>query len=110
MGLTTREENGVVIVTVDGQLIVSNRQQLKQAVIDELDKGATKFVVDFGETGYIDSSGLGLLVTLSKRVGEAGGALRLSSLSDDLGSLFELTKLDTLLDIYDTVEQAVEGL
>jgi len=103
----TESGNGVSVVTVDGQLIVANRQELKQIVQDALDGGARRFLLDFTPTAYIDSSGLGALVSISKRVREAGGELRLAGLNEDLRSLFELTKLDTLFTISDT---AAEGL
>ena len=61
-------------------------------MLDELERGERKFLVDFGQTGYIDSSGLGVLVSLSKRIREQNGDLRLSNLNDDLKTLFELTK------------------
>ena len=102
-----KEAGGVVVVSVDGQLIVGNRQELKQQVIDALDGGARKFVVDFTHTGYIDSSGLGVLVSLSKKIREAGGDLRLSGLNEDLQTLFELTKLDTLFAITRTTQEAL---
>ena len=109
MGFTTRQVGDVVVVGVEDQLIVGTRQQLKQKILDELGDGGLKFVIDFSETGYIDSSGLGLLVTLSKKISEAGGSLRLAALNQDLMSLFELTKLDTLLAIFDSVERAIDG-
>lgn len=99
----------VTVVDVQGQLIVGNRQELKQRVLQELESGARKFVIDFANTGYIDSSGLGVLVSLSKKIREHGGALRLSGLNEDLRTLFELTKLDTLFEISDTRAQALEG-
>jgi len=102
-------EGEVTVVDVDGQLIVGNRQELKQKVLDELERGARKFLVDFSETGYIDSSGLGVLVSLSKKIREQGGELRLSALNEDLKTLFELTKLDTLFRIADTREEALAG-
>jgi anti-sigma B factor antagonist len=102
-----KEGGGVVIVSVDGQLIVGNRQELKQLVIDALDGGARKFVVDFSRTGYIDSSGLGVLVSLSKKIREQGGDLRLAGLNEDLQTLFELTKLDTLFAITRTAQEAL---
>jgi anti-sigma B factor antagonist len=98
---------GVVLVGVDGQLIVGNRQELKQKVLDSLDGGARKFVIDFTKTGYIDSSGLGVLVSLSKKIREQGGDLRLAGLNEDLQTLFELTKLDTLFAIAKTPEEAL---
>ena len=102
-----KEAGGVVVVTVDGQLIVGNRQELKQQVVDALDGGGRKFVVDFSRTGYIDSSGLGVLVSLSKKIREQGGDLRLAGLNEDLQTLFELTKLDTLFAITRTTQEAL---
>ncbi len=99
MGFGIRKEGDVCVVGVEGQLIVGNRQELKQLVQDALERGERRFVVDFSETGYIDSSGLGVLVSLSKRIRELGGELRLSHLNEDLRTLFELTKLDTLFQI-----------
>ncbi|MEO8479797.1 MAG: STAS domain-containing protein [Gemmatimonadota bacterium] len=106
---TTTSPSNVTVVTVEGQLIVANRQELKQALADALEAGARKFVVDFGPTAYIDSSGLGALVSVNKKVREAGGELRLAGLNEDLRSLFELTKLDTLFAISNTAPEALEG-
>lgn len=110
MGFTlSNSDTGVTVVRVDGQLIVGNRQELKDLVQQALDGGGRKFLLDFGGTGYIDSSGLGALVSMSKRIREVGGDLRLAGLNDDLRSLFELTKLDTLFAIADTPERALAG-
>ena len=103
----TTNKRGVAVVAVDGQLIVGNRQDLKQKVLDALEKGGRKFVIDFTRTGYIDSSGLGVLVSLSKKIRELGGELRLAGLNEDLQTLFELTKLDTLFSITRTPEEAL---
>ncbi|MGH7658534.1 MAG: STAS domain-containing protein [Gemmatimonadales bacterium] len=108
MGFTTRKDSGgVLVVKVEGQLIVGNRQELKTVVQEALDNDERKFLIDFSRTGYIDSSGLGALVSISKKIREQGGDLRLSGLNEDLRSLFELTKLDTLFAIADTSEQAL---
>lgn len=104
-----KDPKGVMVVTVDGQLIVGNRHELKQKVTDALDSGERKFLIDFTKTGYIDSSGLGVLVSLSRRIREAEGDLRLSGLNEDLRTLFELTKLDTLFNIADTSSAALAG-
>jgi anti-sigma B factor antagonist len=109
MSFQTSRQNGVVVVDVDGQLIVGNRQELKQKVLDELESGERKFLVDFANTGYIDSSGLGVLVSLSKKIREQGGELRLANLNEDLRTLFELTKLDTLFNIADSRDEALSS-
>jgi anti-sigma B factor antagonist len=110
MTFQVTKSGDVLVIDVEGQLIVGNRQELKQKVLEELEGGERKFVVDFSNTGYIDSSGLGVLVSLSKKIREQGGELRLASLNEDLRTLFELTKLDTLFKIADSRDEALQGL
>ena len=110
MSFRVEELDGVTLVDVEGQLIVGNRQALKQRVLEELDVGKRRFVIDFSETRYIDSSGLGVLVGLSKKIREQEGELRLSGLNRDLRTLFELTKLDTLFTIADSRDEALDGI
>jgi len=107
MSFTMHRQGDVLVVDVEGQLIVGNRQELKQKVLDELERGERKFLIDFSKTGYIDSSGLGVLVSLSKKIREQGGELRLANLNEDLKTLFELTKLDTLFQISDSRERGL---
>ena len=107
MSFTIEKQGDIHVVAIEGQLIVSNRQDLKLKMLEELEGGARKFLVDFTHTGYIDSSGLGVLVSLSKKIREQGGELRLAGLNEDLRTLFELTKLDTLFQITDSREQAL---
>jgi anti-sigma B factor antagonist len=108
MSFAIAKNGEVITVEVDGQLIVGNRQELKSKVLDEMEKGSRKFLIDFSRTGYIDSSGLGVLVSLSKKIREQGGELRLADLNEDLRTLFELTKLDTLFQISETRDKALE--
>ena len=64
---------------------------------------------DSTKSAYIDSSGLGALVSLGKRLREIGGDLRLAGLNDDLRTLFELTRLDALFPLYATRADALAG-
>ncbi|HEY0928399.1 MAG TPA: STAS domain-containing protein [Gemmatimonas sp.] len=100
MSFTLDRADDVLTVTVDGQLIVTNRQEFKQAILDAADQGVRIVIVDFTHTGYIDSSGLGALVSLSRRLRDVGGDLRLVGLNDDLRTLFELTRLDALFPLF----------
>ena len=109
MGFEVSKQDDVTVLDVEGQLIVGNRQELKQRVLNELEEGERKFLIDFEETGYIDSSGLGVLVSLSKKIREQGGELRLANLNEDLRTLFELTKLDTLFQISNSRDEALSS-
>ena len=107
MSFDVTKSDGITIIDVKGQLIVGNRQELKQKVLDELESGSRRFLIDFAGTGYIDSSGLGVLVSLSKKIREQGGDLRLANLNEDLRTLFELTKLDSLFHIASDRDEAL---
>lgn len=107
MNLDIGREDDVTVIAVAGELVVGTRDRLREAVTDRIAAGDRKFVVDFGGTSYIDSSGLGLLVSLATVVRDEGGELRLAGLGDDLRTLFELTRLDTLFHIADDRGQAL---
>ena len=107
MGFIKSAASGITVVRIEGQLIVGNRQELKSIIQEGLDRGERKFLIDCTQTGYIDSSGLGALVSLSKKVREVGGELRIAGLNEDLRSLFELTKLDTLFRISASATEAL---
>jgi len=96
------------VVDVEGQLIVGNRQELKQKFSTSSRRGE-EIPDRLQQTGYIDSSGLACSSRCRRRFG-AGGELRLANLNDDLQTLFELTKLDTLFQISDTRERALESI
>ncbi|MBL0172580.1 MAG: STAS domain-containing protein [Gemmatimonadaceae bacterium] len=98
-----------LLVEVDGQLVVGNRQEFKQAILDEVEQGVRLVVIDFTRAAYIDSSGLGALVSLGKRLREQNGDLRLTGLNDDLRTLFELTRLDALFPLFASRDAAFAG-
>ncbi len=106
--ILTRTDH-VLLVEVDGQLVVGNRQEFKQAVLDQVEHGVRLVVIDFARSPYIDSSGLGALVSLGKRLRDAGGDLRLAGLNEDLRTLFELTRLDALFPLFASRADALAG-
>ena len=106
MHISMARNGQAVDVFVDGQLDAGNRMELKQAVLGEFERGARLFRIDFAQTGYIDSAGLGALVALSKHIRDRDGEFRLRHLNPDLQSLFHLTKLDLLFRIDDDDDPA----
>jgi anti-sigma B factor antagonist len=96
MSVTIERQGDTVVACVLGDLVVGNRRELQQAVMAAIDGGALEVIVDLERAGYVDSAGLGTLVMLAKRVRAHGGELRLTSLNEDVRTLFALTKLDTV--------------
>ena len=93
------------------QLSVQTRELLKKRVVDllagDVGKGIAPrrhFVLDAASCGYIDSSGLGVLVSLNKKCRDAGGSLVLVNLNEDQRTYLRLTKMDTVLTIEPPIE------
>jgi anti-sigma B factor antagonist len=107
MSLSITKRRDTVIVGIEQQLGVRNRQELRATVLRELERGERTFVLDFSATSHVDSSGLGVLVSLARKVRESGGEIRLANLSAELATLFELTRLDTLFPVEDDREGGV---
>ena len=99
MGVTVGTRGDVVVAALAGPLTVGTREALKRGVLDALAGGGRRVVLDFADAGYVDSTGLGLLVHLAKRARERGGEVRLANVSDDVRTLLRLTRLDTLFEV-----------
>jgi anti-sigma B factor antagonist len=96
MSFTPEKHGGFVVVGIGTDLIAANRGELKETVIYALASGARRFRLDFRATNSIDSSGLGALVSLNKKVREAGGEVRVANMNAELRTLFGDTKLDLM--------------
>ena len=101
MSFAGGKNDDTVVVDVGAQLSTTNRREFKGAVLEELERGARRLRLDFTRTRYVDSSGLGVLVSLARQVRERGGELRIANLNEDLALLFKLTKLDALFHMED---------
>ena len=108
MSFVKRNVGRAVVFEVQGQLIVGNRQEFKREVLLALQAGPPRIVIDFSLTTFIDSSGLGVLITISKEIRAAGSDLRLAALSEDLHDLLAFTRLDTFFRIAHDLEEALE--
>lgn len=108
MDIRIEQRDDTTVVAIVGQLLLENRQELKDRVLAEVQEGRRRFLIDFRQTSYIDSSGLGALVSVAKRIREVGGDIWISNLNADLRTLFSLTRLDLLLpDVYDDGEAVI---
>ncbi len=105
------EDNGKVVILMvkEERLDAHNSDQLKQELSRLFGEGKTGVVVDLKEVRFIDSSGLGALVSGFKNASSRQASLKLSSLQSQVRSMFELTRLHRVFDIYPTIDEAVDA-
>lgn len=110
MNLKTEELNGVVIITVrEERLDAHNSADLKVEMQRMFEEGKKQVLVELREVRFIDSSGLGALVSGFKNAISHHGALKLASLQPQVKSMFELTRLHRVFEIFGSAPEALES-
>ena len=110
MTFKTREVGGVTIVDLSGKITLGEGGiTLREEVRKLLGEGQKKIVLNLAEVNYIDSSGLGELVSAYTAVKNAGGELKLLNLTSKVRDLLVITKLVTVFDVKDDEASAVSA-
>ena len=92
--------NEVNLVALEGEVNVTNAMELKKALGEILNGGATKVLVDFEKVSFIDSSGLAVLIELVNQLQEVKGKLHLCNVNRKIKGIFEITKIHKMIDSY----------
>ena len=108
--MTDREVNGVTVVELDGRIVLGEESNsFREHVKSLLAGGKTKIVLNMSNVTYIDSSGLGTLVSTHTSARSQGATLKLSNLGNKFREVLQVTKLLTVFDVYDSEEKAVQS-
>ena len=108
--INTRQVDGVSIVDASGRITLGEGSVvLRDAVKDLLSKGQKKILLNLGDVSYIDSSGIGELVSAYTTVRNQGGELKLLNLTKKVHDLLQITKLYTVFDVKDDETAAVKA-
>lgn len=108
MKASTRQVDGVTIVDLSGRITLGEGSViLRDAIKDLLGKGQKKILLNLGDVSYIDSSGIGELVSAFTSVRNQGGELKLLHLTKKVHDLLQITKLYTVFDVKDDEATAI---
>jgi len=102
-------EEGKHIIRIDGEVIFENSNKIKEKaknIIKEND--IQSLIIDLTDTSYLDSSGIGTILSLFKFMRDRSGKLLITNPNDKVKRVFEVTKLNQILDIYADIEKAIE--
>lgn len=110
MKFKTKEIDDVVVIELKGDMMGGpDSIRLREKLHKLLEKGKKKVVVDAGKVKFINSSGLGILISALTTMRNGGGDLKLANLTDRLENLLTITKLVKIFDIHDSVEDAIKS-
>lgn len=104
--LRSQLDGGWNVVSVTGELDVYNSPKLRDELSTLIDSGSSKVIIDMRGVEFMDSSGLGVLVSALRRLRDGGGILRLVGTQPSLKRVLAITGLDKLFALYPEVEAA----
>jgi len=107
--MSTRTLEGALVVDCSGRLTFGEESASLRDMVKKLIAQSPAIVMNLREVNYIDSGGLGTLVSLFTTARNAGGAVKLASLSQRVGDLLQVTKLLTIFEVFDDEEAAARS-
>lgn len=109
MEIQVSEQEKAQVLACTGRMDAQVSGLLKERIQELLDQGATRIVMDLEGLEFLDSSGLGALVSCLRRIKEKKGEIKLAGLRPEVRSIFEITRVSRLFQICETVEEAVKA-
>lgn len=101
--------DGILIVDCAGRIVFGEESAILRDTVRKLIGENNRLVLNLGGITYIDSGGLGTLVSLYTTAHNAGGSVKLANLTQRVGDLLQVTKLLTIFEVFESEEQAVQS-
>lgn len=96
------------VARLAGDLDITTAPALREQLVGAITDGRTRIVLDLGDVGFLDSTGLGVIVGVLKRARTLGGDLRLVCPRSSIRKVFEITALDRTMPLAATLEEALD--
>jgi anti-sigma B factor antagonist len=110
MKASTRQVDGVTIIDLSGRITLGEGSVvLRDTIRNSIGQGIKKIILNLGDVTYIDSSGIGELVSAFTSVRNQGGELKLLNLTKKVHDLLQITKLYTVFDVRDDEANAIRA-
>lgn len=107
--MSTRTIDGILVIDCGGRIVFGEESASLRDGVKRLLSGNPKIVLNLRDVTYIDSGGLGTLVSLYTTARNAGGALKLASLNQRVDDLLQVTKLVTIFEVFGDEQAAVNS-
>ncbi len=109
MDIKRKDKDNVTVLTLSGRLDLGNGNKLKECVKEILDSERTSIHINLKEVEFVNSSGLGSLVSIMKETRLNRGRLTLSDMADYVREIFDITQLSHIFEIFQTEEEALSS-
>ncbi len=104
------KKNGrITILSLEGTFELGKESKLKDSLFQHVSGKDAEVVLNLKDVGFIDSACLGALISVVRRVRENGGDVKLAELNPEVSSIFQITRLDKVFQIFDNADEAVNS-
>ena len=110
MDVIIRDAGDVKVVGVEGDLDTNTAPDAEQHLNQMIDDGAVKIVLNLEKLEYTSSAGLRVLLSTAKKLRAVSGVLRICCLNETVEEVFEISGFDTILNVFATEAEALEGI
>lgn len=107
MEISRRQSGDVVILDVNGEIDLYNAPEIKDTINKLIEEKKYNVVINLDKVSYIDSSGIGALISSLSNLKKYQGGLKICNVSGSVRKVFELTKLTSFFEIYDSEQEAI---
>lgn len=107
MDIVTSENGKVSIITIRGEVDLYNAKEIKDILDDLIKKQRYHVVIDLSDVPFMDSSGIGTLVTAMYRFKKFHGSLKVCNVSGSVAKVFKMTGMETHLEVHASIDEAV---
>ncbi len=109
MEISRRQNGDVVILDVNGEIDLYNAPEIKDTINKLIEEKKYNVVINLDKVSYIDSSGIGALISSLSNLKKYQGGLKICNVSGSVRKVFELTKLTSFFEIYDSEQEAISA-
>jgi stage II sporulation protein AA (anti-sigma F factor antagonist) len=110
MELSFAETNSCLIVNIEGDLDLHTAEHFKQQVDEKITAGNHNLILNFTQVNFVDSSGIGAILSKYKQLNNLGGKLVIANISPQIKRIFEVSGILRVIDIYSSEKEAVKKI
>ena len=107
MSIITTTNNGVFIIMPDGRFNTNTSPEAEKLIMDAIERGESKVIIDFSKTDYISSSGLRVILKTAKVLKSKNGATALCNTNKQIHEVLEISGFLAVLKVFDSLDDAM---
>jgi anti-sigma B factor antagonist len=108
MEIRSHEKHGVLVLSLKGRLDFTTSNTLKEEILKHITEGRNRILLNLNQIDFVNSSGLGTLVSILKEIRLAKGRMALTNLATYVQEIFEITQLSHIFEIFTSEAEAME--